>query len=96
MITSFVYSFITRIITRCHVSQRALKKVVSVVALCCFGCLTINVLGGCAQQDEWDSDQVGNFEALWTIMDEHYSFFDYNRWTGTRCTTATAPASPTR
>ena len=37
------------------------------------------VLGGCAQQDEWDNDQVGNFEALWTIMDEHYAFFDYKQ-----------------
>ncbi len=37
------------------------------------------LLAGCAQQDEWDSDQVGNFEALWTIMDEHYSFFDYKQ-----------------
>ena len=34
---------------------------------------------GCSYQDEWESDQVGNFEALWTIMDEHYSFFDYQQ-----------------
>ena len=34
---------------------------------------------GCAQQEEFESDQVGNFEALWTIMDEHYSFFDYKQ-----------------
>jgi len=31
----------------------------------------------CAHHDEWGDDQVGNFDALWTIMDEHYSFFDY-------------------
>ncbi len=37
------------------------------------------LLGGCAQQDEWEQDQVGNFEALWTVMDEHYSFFDYKQ-----------------
>ena len=37
------------------------------------------LLTGCAQQDEFDSDQVGNFEALWSIMDEHYSFFDYKQ-----------------
>ena len=36
-------------------------------------------LTGCSYQDEWDSDQVGNFEALWTVMDEHYSFFDYKQ-----------------
>ena len=40
---------------------------------------SFSLLGGCAQQDEWDSDQVGNFEALWTVMDEHYSFFDYKQ-----------------
>ena len=33
-------------------------------------CLVV-MLAGCAQQDEFESDQVGNFEALWTIMDEH-------------------------
>ena len=41
--------------------------------------LAVVLLAGCAYQDEWDSDQVGNFEALWTIMDEHYSFFDYKQ-----------------
>ena len=34
---------------------------------------------GCAEQDEFQHDQVGNFEALWTIIDEHYSFFDYKQ-----------------
>lgn len=41
--------------------------------------LLVLVLEGCAQQDEFESDQVGNFEALWTIMDEHYAFFDYKQ-----------------
>ena len=44
-----------------------------------FICLVSMLLGGCAQQDEFEQDQVGNFEALWTIMDEHYSFFDYKQ-----------------
>lgn len=35
------------------------------------------LLGGCAEKDDFGQDQVGNFEALWTIMDEHYAFFDY-------------------
>ena len=43
------------------------------------GCLMLILLSGCAQQDEWDNDQVGNFEALWTIIDEHYSFLDYKQ-----------------
>ncbi len=42
--------------------------------LCCLLAVT-----GCSQQDEFEHDQVGNFEALWTIMDEHYSFFDYKQ-----------------
>ncbi|MBR5725489.1 MAG: S41 family peptidase [Muribaculaceae bacterium] len=42
-------------------------------------CLLLVVFMGCSYQDEWESDQVGNFEALWTIMDEHYSFFDYKQ-----------------
>ena len=46
----------------------------------CLGCLMVFILvAGCAQQDEFEKDQVGNFEALWTIMDEHYSFFDYKQ-----------------
>lgn len=32
-------------------------------------------LSGCHKIQEWDNDPVGNFEALWTIMDEHYCFF---------------------
>ncbi len=41
-------------------------------------CLTATVLlCGCAHDDEWQQDQVGNFEALWSIMDQNYCFFDY-------------------
>lgn len=32
-------------------------------------------LAGCMDFDEYDNDPKGNFEALWTIMDEHYCFF---------------------
>jgi len=46
----------------------------------CLSCLIICIaLVGCAEQDDFGHDQVGNFEALWTIMDEHYSFFDYKQ-----------------
>ena len=41
--------------------------------------LTVVTFVGCSYQDEWDNDQVGNFEALWSIMDEHYAFFDYKQ-----------------
>lgn len=29
----------------------------------------------CHPIEEWDNDPTGNFEALWTILDEHYCFF---------------------
>ena len=41
--------------------------------------LAVLLLTGCSYQEEFESDQVGNFEALWTIIDEHYSFFDYKQ-----------------
>lgn len=31
---------------------------------------------GCHGIEEWDNDPRGNFEALWTILDEHFCFFD--------------------
>lgn len=30
---------------------------------------------GCHRLDSWENDAKGNFEALWTILDEHYCFF---------------------
>lgn len=32
-------------------------------------------LGGCVDTGEYPDTAAGNFEALWTIMDEHYCFF---------------------
>lgn len=29
----------------------------------------------CHSVEEWDNDPVGNFDALWKIVDEHYCFF---------------------
>lgn len=34
-------------------------------------------LPSCISEGEFADDPVGNFEALWTIMDEKYCFFDY-------------------
>ncbi len=34
-------------------------------------------LSSCHKQEEWDNDPMGNFDALWTIIDEHYCFFEY-------------------
>lgn len=36
-------------------------------------------LMSCHDEPEWNNDAYGNFDALWTIMDEHYAFFDYKQ-----------------
>ena len=36
-------------------------------------------LTACHDQPQWRDEPYGNFDALWTIMDEHYSFFDYKQ-----------------
>lgn len=33
-------------------------------------------LSACHKTEKWDADVYGNFDALWTIIDEHYCFFD--------------------
>lgn len=33
----------------------------------------------CVSEDEYDNTPEGNFEALWTMIDEHYCFLDYKR-----------------
>lgn len=43
-------------------------------ALCISLCLN---LVSCVDTEEFDDTRSGNFEALWTIIDEHYCFFDY-------------------
>ncbi len=32
-------------------------------------------LFSCHDVEEWENDQKGNFDALWSILDEHYCFF---------------------
>jgi len=39
--------------------------------------IALMLLPSCAHDDEWTDDQLGNFDALWSIMDQHYSFFAY-------------------
>lgn len=39
--------------------------------------LTASVLVACHDEPEWDNTVQGNFEALWTIIDEHYCFLEY-------------------
>lgn len=33
-------------------------------------------LAGCHEIPEYSNDNAGNFEALWTVLDEHYCFFE--------------------
>lgn len=44
-----------------------------------YACLLglILLLSSCHDQPQWKDDPQGNFDALWTILDEHYSFFQY-------------------
>ena len=39
------------------------------------GAVIMVSVAGCHDIEEWDNDPRGNFEALWTIVDEHYCFF---------------------
>ena len=39
--------------------------------------LAVLPLTSCHDQPEWKDDALGNFDALWSILDEHYCFFSY-------------------
>lgn len=41
------------------------------------GIILSAVFGGCHSVDNWNNDYYGNFDALWTIIDEHYCFLEY-------------------
>ncbi len=38
--------------------------------------LLIMALASCSNDDQYSSDPEANFEALWTVIDEHYCFFE--------------------
>ena len=40
-------------------------------------CLLLPLLSSCVDEEQYANNPKGNFEALWRIIDEHYSFFDY-------------------
>ena len=50
-------------------------KTIRLLFFCLLG-LT-GLLASCVRGDDYDNDAEGNFKALWTIIDEHYCFFDY-------------------
>ena len=37
------------------------------------------LLASCIREEEYDNSAVGNFEALWTLIDEHYCYLDYKQ-----------------
>ena len=41
--------------------------------------MTVLLLTACVQEDFYDNTRLGNYEALWRIMNEHYCFFDYKQ-----------------
>ena len=41
--------------------------------------LTLCLPLACVDEEEYADTNEGNFEALWTIVDEHYCFFDYKK-----------------
>ena len=47
-----------------------MKRIIAILAL-----LPL-LLAGCHHVDEYNGGLYGNFDALWTIVDEHYCFFD--------------------
>lgn len=48
-----------------------MKKITFIIAL-----LAALVLTSCHKVEEWDNDARGNFDALWSILDTHYCFFE--------------------
>lgn len=41
--------------------------------ICCIAALIS--FSGCHEVEEWDDDRIGNFDALWSVVDQHYCFF---------------------
>ncbi|WP_295730065.1 S41 family peptidase [uncultured Muribaculum sp.] len=50
-----------------HIITRILSAIILLAAA--------SATQGCHPIEEWDDNPRGNFEALWTILDEHYCFF---------------------
>lgn len=47
------------------------------LGLCC--AVYLCMLSSCVDEDEYADNPRGNFEALWSAVDEHYCFFDYKK-----------------
>ena len=55
--------------------RKALTAIMATVAMAA----ALTTLQSCHDHEEWTNDAYGNFDALWTILDEHYSFFSYKQ-----------------
>lgn len=50
--------------------KRIIRKFYPVLML-----LVLPMVAGCHSIEEYDNDNAGNFDALWTFVDQHYCFF---------------------
>lgn len=41
--------------------------------------LAMMIITACSDEPQWTNDPYGNFDALWTTIDEHYPFFEYKQ-----------------
>ncbi len=53
-----------------------MKRITNTLAIMALAVASLLGLGACHSLPEWNDDLYGNFDALWTIMDEHYCFFE--------------------
>ncbi|MDE5704627.1 S41 family peptidase [Muribaculum sp.] len=53
----------------------SIPDIISRLMLLAVATATALMSTGCHPLEEWDNNPQGNFEALWTILDEHYCFF---------------------
>lgn len=49
----------------------------NIILLCILHCALLATLASCVKEDELPNTPQGNFDALWTMIDEHYCFLDY-------------------
>lgn len=52
-----------------------MKEIFAVLCLLALSVCTVS----CIDEEQFNDDNSGNFEALWKIMDEHYCFFDLKK-----------------
>lgn len=57
-----------------------MRKIAALLLLFLAPLLAVS-LTSCVDEDEYSDNPQGNFESLWTIMDQHYCFFDYKQKT---------------